>query len=165
MLCHPEKPLVFSFARFKGVPVFMRSRFAAVIMLLAIGLAGCNKKGKLQRVGETPTASPTVSPSASTSPGSATAGAGTASAGTKVAVDQTAQVIIFGYHRFVNQVRRPDTEITPQMFEQQMQDLKNRGITVIGMQDFLAWKRGEKNIPPRCAIISFEDRKSTRLNS
>jgi len=30
------------------------------------------------------------------------------------------------------------------MFEQQMQELKNRGITVIGMQDFLAWKRGEK---------------------
>src|SRR5204862_2285297 len=56
-----------------------------------------------------------------------------------------------------NQVRRPDTEITPQMFEQQMQELKNRGITVIGMQDFLAWKRGEKNIPPRCAIITFDD--------
>ena len=61
-----------------------------------------------------------------------------------MAVDQTAQVIVYGYHRFVNQVRRPDTEITPQMFEQQMQELKNRGITVIGMQDFLAWKRGEK---------------------
>src|SRR2546429_3777946 len=75
----------------------------------------------------------------------------------KVAVDQTAQVIVYGYHRFVNQVRRPDTEITPQMFEQQMQELKNRGITVIGMQDFLAWKRGEKNIPPRCAIIAFDD--------
>jgi len=43
------------------------------------------------------------------------------------------------------------------MFEQQMQELKNRGITVIGMQDFLAWKRGEKNIPPRCAIITFDD--------
>jgi peptidoglycan/xylan/chitin deacetylase (PgdA/CDA1 family) len=38
-----------------------------------------------------------------------------------------------------------------------MQELKNRGITVIGMQDFLAWKRGEKNIPPRCAIITFDD--------
>ena len=74
-----------------------------------------------------------------------------------MAVDQTAQVIVYGYHRFVNQVRRPDTEITPQMFEQQMQELKNRGITVIGMQDFLAWKRGEKNIPPRCAIITFDD--------
>src|SRR2546428_11926333 len=75
----------------------------------------------------------------------------------KVAVDQTAQVIVYGYHRFVNQVRRPDTEITPQMFEQQMQELKNRGITVIGMQDLLAWKRGDKNIPPRCAIITFDD--------
>jgi peptidoglycan/xylan/chitin deacetylase (PgdA/CDA1 family) len=38
-----------------------------------------------------------------------------------------------------------------------MQELKNRGISVIGMQDFLAWKRGEKNIPPRCAIITFDD--------
>jgi peptidoglycan/xylan/chitin deacetylase (PgdA/CDA1 family) len=25
------------------------------------------------------------------------------------------------------------------------------------MQDFLAWKRGEKNIPPRCAVITFDD--------
>src|SRR5205814_2582144 len=30
-------------------------------------------------------------------------------------------------------------------------------VTVIGMQDFLAWKRSEKNIPPRCAIITFDD--------
>ena len=38
-----------------------------------------------------------------------------------------------------------------------MKELKDRGITVIGMQDLLAWKRGEKNIPPRCAIITFDD--------
>jgi len=38
-----------------------------------------------------------------------------------------------------------------------MKMLKDRGITVIGMQDFLAWKRGEKNIPPRCAVITFDD--------
>jgi peptidoglycan/xylan/chitin deacetylase (PgdA/CDA1 family) len=25
------------------------------------------------------------------------------------------------------------------------------------MQDFLAWKRGQKNIPPRCAVITFDD--------
>jgi peptidoglycan/xylan/chitin deacetylase (PgdA/CDA1 family) len=43
------------------------------------------------------------------------------------------------------------------MFEQQMKMLKDRGITVIGMQDLLAWKRGEKNIPPRCAVITFDD--------
>ncbi len=51
----------------------------------------------------------------------------------------------------------PDTEITPAAFEEQMKELKDRGITVIGMQDFLAWKRGEKNIPPRCAVITFDD--------
>jgi len=75
----------------------------------------------------------------------------------KVVVDQTAQVIIFGYHRFVNKVRHPDTEITPQDFEKQMQELKDKGITVIGLQDMLAWRRGEKNIPPRCAVITFDD--------
>ena len=72
-------------------------------------------------------------------------------------VDQTAQVVIFGYHRFVNNVRHPDTEITPAAFEAQMKELKDRGITVIGMQDLLAWKRSEKNIPPRCAVITIDD--------
>jgi len=76
---------------------------------------------------------------------------------TKPVVDQTAQVLVFGWHRFVDKVRRPDTEITPQDFEKQMQELKDRGITVIGMQDLLAWKRGEKNIPPRCAVLTLDD--------
>jgi peptidoglycan/xylan/chitin deacetylase (PgdA/CDA1 family) len=75
----------------------------------------------------------------------------------KPVVDQTAQVLVFGWHRFVDKVRRPDTEITPQDFEKQMQELKDRGITVIGMQDLLAWKRGDKNIPPRCAVLTLDD--------
>ena len=64
-------------------------------------------------------------------------------------IDQNAQVVIFGYHRFVNNVRRPDTEITPAAFEAQMKELKDKNITVIPMQDFLAWRRGEKSIPPQ----------------
>src|SRR5207253_371890 len=75
----------------------------------------------------------------------------------KPVVDQTAQTIIFCYHRLVDKVRYPGTEITPQVFEQQMKMLKDRGITVISLQDLLAWKRGEKNIPPRCAVVSFDD--------
>jgi peptidoglycan/xylan/chitin deacetylase (PgdA/CDA1 family) len=76
---------------------------------------------------------------------------------TKPVVDQTAQTIVFGYHRFVDKVRRPDTEITPADFEAQMKLLKDSGVTVIALQDFLAWRRGEKNIPPRSAVISFDD--------
>jgi peptidoglycan/xylan/chitin deacetylase (PgdA/CDA1 family) len=38
-----------------------------------------------------------------------------------------------------------------------MKELKDKGITVISMQDLLAWKRGEKNIPPRAAVVTFDD--------
>jgi peptidoglycan/xylan/chitin deacetylase (PgdA/CDA1 family) len=76
---------------------------------------------------------------------------------TKPVVDQTAQTLIFCYHGLVDKVRFPGTQITPAAFEGQMKELKDRGITVIGMQDLLAWKRGEKNIPPRCAVITFDD--------
>src|SRR5947209_5595416 len=75
----------------------------------------------------------------------------------KPVVDQTAQTIIFCYHGLVDKVRYPGTQITPAAFEAQMKELKDRGITVIGMQDLLAWKRGEKNIPPRCAVITLDD--------
>jgi peptidoglycan/xylan/chitin deacetylase (PgdA/CDA1 family) len=136
----------------------MRLNLVAVPVLLALVLTACNKKQKVQTIGDGSTPSNGGSAaSASSSPRGTAAPTLTPTGPAKVAVDQTAQVVVYGYHRFVNQVRRPDTEITPQMFEQQMQELKNRGITVIGMQDFLAWKRGEKNIPPRCAIITFDD--------
>ena len=76
---------------------------------------------------------------------------------TKPAIDQNAQVVVFGYHRFEKKVRRPDTEITPEAFEAQMKELQEKKISVIGMQDFLAWKRGEKAIPPHAAIITIDD--------
>jgi peptidoglycan/xylan/chitin deacetylase (PgdA/CDA1 family) len=94
----------------------------------------------------TPTATPAATPTPSAAPKI-----------TKPVVDQTAQTIIFCYHRLVDKVRYPGTEITPATFEAEMKALKDRGITVISLQDLLAWKRGEKNIPPRCAVITFDD--------
>ena len=38
-----------------------------------------------------------------------------------------------------------------------MKELQDKKIPVIGMQDFLAWKRGEKSIPPRAAVLTFDD--------
>ena len=110
-------------------------------------------------------ANPTPKPSA-TSPSTASPAASAATKapaspapklGGKQVVDQTAQTIIFCYHRFVEKVRYPGTEITPAAFEAQMQMLKDKGITVISLQDYLAWRRSEKAIPPRCAVISFDD--------
>jgi len=78
-------------------------------------------------------------------------------AATPTSFNTASQVAVFAYHRLVDKVRYPGTEITPAVFEAQMKELKDRGITVIPMQDFLAWRRREKDIPSSCAIITFDD--------
>jgi hypothetical protein len=118
----------------------MMIRFAFLPLLLALNFSMCKKQ---QAVTEKPqpagSAAPAVAPAATAAP--------VVAASPKIkkpVVDQTAQVIIFCYHRLVDKVRYPGTEITPAAFEAQMKELKDKGITVIPMQDFLAWKRGEK---------------------
>ncbi len=130
----------------------MMIRFAIIPLVLALNFSICKKQ---QAVTEKP------QPAGSAAPGTAAATAAPVVAATpkikKPVVDQTAQTIIFCYHRLVHKIHTPWTEITPAAFEAQMKELKDRGITVIPMQDLLAWKRGEKNIPPRCAVITFDD--------
>src|SRR3954466_1818921 len=133
----------------------MLIRSVILSLIFALSLMGCKKSSLVAKStsdSTQATASATAKPSASGTPV-----ASVAPIITKPAVDQNAQVVIFGYHRFVNTVKRPDTEITPAAFEAQMQELKNKGIAVIPMQDFLAWRRGEKAIPPKSAIITFDD--------
>src|SRR5205085_11275457 len=128
----------------------MMIRFAILPLLLALNFSMCKKQ---QAVTEKPvgTAAPVT---AATTPASVAAPSPRVN---KPVVDQTAQVIILCYHRLVDKIRYPGTEITPAAFEAEMKQLKDAGITVISMQDLLAWRRGEKNIPPRCAVISFDD--------
>src|SRR5438552_2855762 len=117
----------------------MRTRFFLypfLCLVLAGSIALAAKPTPAPKAAATATPAPTVS---------------------KPVVDQTAQAIVYCYHRLVDKVRYPGTEITPAVFEAQMKELKDRGITVISLQDLLAWKRGEKNIPPRCAVITFDD--------
>jgi peptidoglycan/xylan/chitin deacetylase (PgdA/CDA1 family) len=73
-----------------------------------------------------------------------------------VVVDKTAQVVVLCYHR-VEGSAGGALSIAPELFEQHMQRLKDHGIQVISMQDFLAWRRNEKSIPPRCALITVDD--------
>ena len=73
-----------------------------------------------------------------------------------VNVDRTAQVVVLCYHR-VEGPAGGTLSIAPELFEQHMQRLKDRGIAVISMQDFLAWRRNEKTIPPKSALITLDD--------
>ena len=134
----------------------MLTRFAILPLFLALNLPTCKKTETAKpTAADQPTAAASVTPGGS--PAAAAASPTAAPVITKPAIDQNAQVVVFGYHRFVNNVRRPDTEITPAAFEAQMEELKNKNISVIPMQDFLAWRRGEKAIPSKSAIITFDD--------
>ncbi len=70
--------------------------------------------------------------------------------------DKTAQVSILGYHRFELKPRDP-LALSPAELEAQCRQIVEAGIPVISMQDFLAWRRGEKNIPPRSVVITIDD--------
>jgi peptidoglycan/xylan/chitin deacetylase (PgdA/CDA1 family) len=128
----------------------MLTRFAILTVVLALNLPGCKKNANPTADAGNPKASPAAAAAAAAS-------ATPVPTPSKPAVDQSAQVVVYCYHRFVDKVRRPDTEITPQDFEAQMKELKDRNIPVIGMQDFLAWKRGEKSIPPKSVVITLDD--------
>src|SRR5260370_25214901 len=136
----------------------MMIRFAILPLILALNFGMCKRHesaANSQPVSSSPTSATTT---AGGSPGRGVAGAAPSpSKITKTVVDQTAQTIIFCYHRLVDKIRYPGTEITPAAFEAAMKQLKDPGITVISMQELLACKRGEKNIPPRCAVITFDD--------
>ncbi|HEV8422859.1 MAG TPA: polysaccharide deacetylase family protein [Chthoniobacterales bacterium] len=130
----------------------MRDRFAIFLLCCGLVFGGCKKTGftaKAKAGTPTPSANAAANVAASTPTPSPSP--------TEPPIDRSGEVIVFGYHRFEKKVRRPDTEITPEAFEAQMKQLQDAKIPVIGMQDFLAWKRGEKKIPSRAAIITIDD--------
>ena len=71
-------------------------------------------------------------------------------------IDPHAQVVVLCYHRLEGKAGGA-LSIEAALFEKQMQEIKDAGLTVISMQDFLAWRRGEKNIPPKSVLITIDD--------
>src|SRR5438128_10887996 len=95
-------------------------RFAILSLLLALDFSMCKSQ---------PSAAPGSQPSSSSpAPSAAGPAASAPSKITKPVVDQTAQTLIFCYHRFFFLVLRPPPGFTPAAFEAQMKELKDRGI-------------------------------------
>jgi peptidoglycan/xylan/chitin deacetylase (PgdA/CDA1 family) len=59
------------------------------------------------------------------------------------------------YHRFED--RPAELVTTPNDFRAQMKALKDNGVSVISMQDLLAWRKREKAIPSKSAVITIDD--------
>ncbi|HEY5768220.1 MAG TPA: polysaccharide deacetylase family protein [Terrimicrobium sp.] len=113
-------------------------RLLTVFLLSCFLFAACKKKPQAgaatsQEAAQAPSAAPTPEP-----------------------IDLSSQVVVLCYHRFEDKPK-DSLAIKPSDFEVHMQTLKDNGITVISMADFLAWRRGEKGIPAKSAIVSIDD--------
>lgn len=75
----------------------------------------------------------------------------------ELTVNKSAQVAILGYHDFVKGKASKPMQINIDRFREQMQALKDARMAVIPMKDFLAWRRGEKDIPDPCVVITMDD--------
>jgi peptidoglycan/xylan/chitin deacetylase (PgdA/CDA1 family) len=69
---------------------------------------------------------------------------------------RAARVAVLGYHQFEENSSDPWI-LAPVTFRAQMEALKDAGVTVISMDDLLAWRRGERAIPAKSAVITIDD--------
>jgi peptidoglycan/xylan/chitin deacetylase (PgdA/CDA1 family) len=134
----------------------MTHRITVLFLALTLAFTGCDKVKKLtghlgaHKEAEAAAATPTPAPAPVATPTPAPTPV------PKPVVDKNSQVIVFCYHRQEGG-KLGAMSMDPAAFEQHMQQLKDAGIAVISMQDFLAWRRGEKSIPPKCAVVTFDD--------
>ncbi len=71
--------------------------------------------------------------------------------------DDGVRVAILGYHDLSEPQAETAMRIRTSKFRQQMEVLRQLGITVVSLEDFIAWKNGEKDIPAKSALITFDD--------
>ena len=71
--------------------------------------------------------------------------------------EDTTRVAVLGYHDFSDSLKETAMRMKTTKFRSQMAALRQLGITVISLNDFLAWRRGEKTLPEKCALITLDD--------
>jgi peptidoglycan/xylan/chitin deacetylase (PgdA/CDA1 family) len=157
----------------------MRHCRAVLLVLLAVfAIAGCGKvKNPFAKKDGAPAAEPAAAGKATPAgaeatpeprpalnplpPETAQAGATAAGAASEAGLAQPtgggdSQVVVLCYHRLEGKVGGA-LSIEPALFEKHLQEIKDRGLAVISMNDFLAWRRGEKEIPPKSVLITIDD--------
>ncbi len=141
---------------------------ALVCLTTALAFSGCKKKPAIAAppsapVVESGTAAPADAskPAPPSAPEFATASVppapGTAAKPAGPAIDTSASAMALCYHNIEDKSAMKALTISVEQFEKEMQGLKDAGFTVIPLQDFLAWRRGEKNIPHKSCIVTIDD--------
>ncbi len=71
--------------------------------------------------------------------------------------DDGVRVAILGYHDFSATEKETEMRISTSKFRKQMETIRQLGITVISLEEFAAWKRGEKEIPEKSILLTLDD--------
>jgi peptidoglycan/xylan/chitin deacetylase (PgdA/CDA1 family) len=71
--------------------------------------------------------------------------------------DDGVRVSVLGYHDFSETLPETEMRINTAKFRKQLEIIQQLGITVISLQDFIAWKRGDISLPEKCVLLTFDD--------
>jgi peptidoglycan/xylan/chitin deacetylase (PgdA/CDA1 family) len=71
--------------------------------------------------------------------------------------DDGIRVAVLGYHDFSNTESETAMRIRTSKFRKQMEAIRQLGIPVIAMADFIAWKSGDKQIPEKAVVLTIDD--------
>jgi len=71
--------------------------------------------------------------------------------------DDGVRVSVLGYHDFSETQPETAMRIRTSKFRKQMETIRQLGIQVISLDEFAAWKRGEKEIPEKSILLTFDD--------
>lgn len=71
--------------------------------------------------------------------------------------DDGVRVAVLGYHDFSETAPETAMRISTSKFRKQMETIRQLGITVITLDDFVAWKSGTKEIPQKSILITLDD--------
>lgn len=71
--------------------------------------------------------------------------------------DDGIRVAVLGYHDFSETERETAMRIRTSKFRKQMEAIRQLGIPVIPMADFIAWKDSGKAIPDKAIVITMDD--------
>ncbi len=71
--------------------------------------------------------------------------------------DEGIKVSVLGYHEFTLDGEETEMRIRTAKFRSQMEAIRTLGIPVISMDDFIAWKCGEKELEKNSIVITIDD--------
>jgi peptidoglycan/xylan/chitin deacetylase (PgdA/CDA1 family) len=74
-----------------------------------------------------------------------------------VVPDDGVRVSILGYHDFSETEPETAMRIRTSKFRMQMEVIRQLGLTVISLNDFIAWKNGAGDIPEKSILITLDD--------